>query len=210
MTTVEATAGTRDAPTLLRRGGWAKADIRTAPHGPGQAIHKDFSAKAWPVRLAGRAQVAAEVRSLQRLRGVRGIPACYGMVGRHGLLMERIDGERITRWCRLHPDGAASMFEQLVELVERMHARGVYHLDLRKRDNILVTPAGRPCIIDFNASLRLTPGSLAARCLAPILRRVDHGAILKWKARLAPGLLTEAEGHRYRRESLLRRLWIFN
>ena len=102
------------------------------------------------------------------------------------------------------------MFEKLAGLVGRMHARGVYHLDLRKRDNILVTAAGQPCVIDFNASIRLTPGSLAARCLAPILRRVDTGAVLKWKARLAPGLLSESERRRYRRESLLRRLWIFN
>jgi len=210
MATVEAAARARQAPTLVRNGGWAKSDIRTMPHGAAQAIHKDFSAKSWPVRLFGWMQVASEVRSLQRLRGVPGIPAFYGSVGRLGLLMERIDGERITRWCRLHPDGAASMFEQLVSLVGTMHARGVYHLDLRKRDNILVTVDGRPCIIDFNASVRLTSGSFAARCLAPILRRVDRGAILKWKARLAPGLLTKPERRRYRRESLLRRLWIFN
>jgi hypothetical protein len=48
------------------------------------------------------------------------------------------------------------------------------------------------------------------RILFPILRRVDEAAVLKWKARLAPHLLTPAETRRHRRMSVLRRFWIFN
>ena len=102
------------------------------------------------------------------------------------------------------------MFEKLRSLVTQIHARGVAHIDLRKRDNILVTEDGRPCIIDFNASFCFDPASLGARFLFPILRRIDDSAVLKWKSRLAPELLTEAESARHRLMSRLRRFWIFN
>lgn len=102
------------------------------------------------------------------------------------------------------------MFLRLAELVARIHARGVAHIDLRKRDNILVTGDGRPGIIDFNASFCFDPAGLGARILFPIMRRIDDGALLKWKSLLAPELLTARESARHRLMSRLRRLWIFN
>ena len=102
------------------------------------------------------------------------------------------------------------MFERLDRLVEAIHSRGIVHLDLRKRDNILITSSGQPRIIDFNASLCFQPGSLLGRLLLPLLRRIDTSAVLKWKSRLAPDLLTAKEKRRHRRMSLARRLWILN
>ena len=102
------------------------------------------------------------------------------------------------------------MVERLEWLVDRIHERGVAHLDLRKRDNILVGPDGTPSIIDFNASSCFEPESLRARCVFPILRRIDQAAVLKWKAYLVPDHLTPAERRRHRRMSLLRRLWFFS
>ena len=102
------------------------------------------------------------------------------------------------------------MFKRLTRLVNAMHARGVAHLDLRKRDNILIRQDGTPSIIDFNASVYLEPGRLPARLLFPILRWVDHDALLKWKLLLNPSLLTLAQRRRHRFANFLRRLWIFN
>jgi serine/threonine protein kinase len=196
---------------MLRRGGWFKADVKRVMLDGRPAILKDFSGKAWPARLLGRRQVARERRALQRLRDLDGVPRLLGETGRgSGLLMERVEGDRITRWCADHADAAAPMFERLVRLVAAMHAAGVVHNDLRKRDNILVAPDGRPWLIDFNASVCLPPGARAGRALLRLLRRVDEAAILKWKARLAPHLLTPGEARRHRLMSALRRLWIFN
>jgi tRNA A-37 threonylcarbamoyl transferase component Bud32 len=208
--TVDATAGARSTPIVLRKGGWGKADITVVDHQGRPAILKDFSGKTWPVRLFGRLQIAREVRALARLSGVAGIPCCLGTVGRTALLMERIEGVQITSWCRGRQSGMAMMFDSLAHLVDAMHARGVAHADLRKRDNILVDTAGRPSIIDFNASFCFAPHGAGARTLFPLLRAVDRGAILKWKARLAPALISPAERRRHRLMSLLRRLWIFN
>ncbi|MFQ5876959.1 MAG: lipopolysaccharide kinase InaA family protein [Acidobacteriota bacterium] len=206
----EVPAGARSGETLVRRGGWSKADIRSVARGDGRAILKDFGDKTWPIRLLGRLQIRREARALDRLRGVPGVPRCYGRVGRFGLLMEGVDGERITRWCRFRAGRTARMFEDLTRLVAEIHARGVAHIDLRKRDNILITADGRPYVIDFNASVCLDGRTRVGRILSRLLRAVDESAVLKWKARLSPDLLTPAECRRHRRMSRLRRLWIFN
>jgi len=204
------TASTPLTIRIIRQGSWAKPDIKSVAHGSDRAVLKDFSDKLWPVRLLGRRQVAREMRALRRLQGISGIPRCYGEAGRIGILMEPIEGERITRWCRRRRDQAGPMFEKLQRLVGQIHARGVAHIDLRKRDNILVSEDGRPCIIDFNASFCFDPAGPGTRYLFPFLRRIDESAILKWKSLLAPELLTPEEIARHRFMSRLRRLWIFN
>ncbi len=212
MTTTLATAvDPRPSVSLIRRGRGIKADIKSVSLGPAQAILKDFAGRPWPVRLLGRMQIAQEIRALARLRGLPGVPACYGRWGRDGVLLERLDGERITRWCQKRREEAPAMFDRLDRLVGAMHARGVIHLDLRARDNILIDGTGRPGIIDFNASLCFAVGEGAgARLTFRILRRVDTSALAKWKLRIAPGILAPAEARRHRRMALLRRLWIFS
>jgi serine/threonine protein kinase len=65
-----------------------------------------------------------------------------------------------------------------------MHARGVAHLDLRHRSNVLLTADGTPVLIDFGSAVCLRPGGLAARLLLPLLARIDRGALGKWRAKL--------------------------
>lgn len=207
---LEAAAGSMTVE-VLRRGGPFKADIKKLSHDADDLILKDFSGKTWWMRLLGRRQIAHETRALRRLAGLPGIPRCYGETqAGAGILIEHIEGEWITRFCARNPGTAPALFDRLTALVRAIHARGVAHLDLRKRDNILVTTDGLPWVIDFNASFCFDPGSAAMRILFPILRRVDEAAVLKWKARLAPHLLTPAEARRNRRMSFLRRFWIFN
>lgn len=196
--------------TVLKRGGWGKADVLRLQHEAGEAVLKDFSSKAAPVRWFGRRQLRRERRALKRLQGLCGVPAFLGEVPPCGLLMARVEGEPITRWRAKPPDQIAPMVERLSALVDRMHARGVAHLDLRKRDNILIGPDGWPSVIDFNASICFAPGTVGARVVFPILRRVDRAAVLKWKSFLLPQGLTPEEARRHRRMSRLRRFWIFN
>src|SRR5882724_847570 len=126
-TSVAAQADPRTEVRLLRRGRRIKADIKLVSWGGAEAILKDFADRPWPVRLVGRLQIGREVRALARLRGIPGVPACYGRWGRHGLLIETMRGERITRWCQGRTQGVASMFRRLDRLVGAMHARGVIH-----------------------------------------------------------------------------------
>lgn len=196
--------------TVLKRGPWGKADVLRIAHASGEAILKDFSSKSAPVRWFGRRQLRRERRALRRLQGLLGVPAFLAEVPSCGLLMTKIDGEPITRWRAKPPGEIALMMERLSALVDRMHARGVAHLDLRKRDNILIGADGWPGVIDFNASVCFAAGTMRAALFFPILRRVDHAAVLKWKSFLLPQGLTPEEARRHRRMSRLRRFWIFN
>lgn len=195
---------------VLKRGPWGKADILLLSHDGTEMILKDYSEKGALVRWFGRRQLRRERRALRRLQGIEGIPAILGEMAPCGLLLQPMPGEAITRWRRRRPEEIDPMLARLQELVARMHERGVAHLDLRKRDNILIDAAGRPSVIDFNASIVFHPGSIGARVFFPWLARLDRAALLKWRSLLLPDRLTPAERRRHRRMSRLRRLWIFN
>lgn len=192
---------------VLKKGEWGKADILLVTGSKGIAIVKDFGGKAPPVRWWGRWQIRREASIYRRLAGVRGVPKYFGRIGKNAMAIEYIEGERISHWRRRELPEA--LFTRLWSLIEDIHSRGIVHIDLRKRDNILISPSGDVFIIDFNASFRFTPGSPGARYLLPTLRKIDHFGFLKWKAALAPSQLSDAERSVFRRMSILRKFWIF-
>lgn len=195
---------------VLKHGPWGKADIMALGETGTEMILKDFSGKGRLVRWFGSGQLRHERRALRRLAGIEGIPAVLGEIPPCGLLLQPMPGARITSWRRRTPEQIASMLDRLDALVARIHERGIAHLDLRKRDNILVDDDGHPGVIDFNASVLFHPGSLASRVVFPWLRRLDRAALLKWRSFLMPDHLTPSQRRRHRRMSRLRRLWIFN
>ena len=190
-----------------QKGKWRKADILLVETGSGKAVVKDFGRKVLPVRWYGRWQIRREASIYRRLSGVPGVPRYYGRIGKNAMAIEFIQGERISQWKRRELPPA--LFSRLWSLIEEIHSRGVVHIDLRKRDNILISAPGEVFIIDFNASFHFQPGSRSARWLFPALRKIDHFGFLKWKAALAPGQLSEAEKNSFQRMSFLRRFWIF-
>ena len=192
---------------LHQKGKWGKADILLMETGRGKAIVKDFGRKILPVRWYGRWQIRREASIYRRLSGIAGVPRYYGRIGKNAMAIEFIQGERISQWKRRELPPA--LFSRLWDLIEEIHSRGIVHIDLRKRDNILINASGEVFIIDFNASFHFLARSRAARWLFPALRKIDHFGFLKWKAALAPGQLSEAEKNSFQRMSFLRRFWIF-
>ena len=75
--------------------------------------------------------------------------------------------------------------EALEKAVRSMHERGVAHLDLRHRSNVLVSEDGAPILIDFASAICFKPGGAAARWILPFLASVDLRAVEKWRDRLA-------------------------
>jgi len=67
------------------------------------------------------------------------------------LVMEYVDGEPITRYCetrQLSVPARLRLFQSVCSAVQYAHQRLVIHRDL-KPANILVTPEGRPKLLDF-------------------------------------------------------------
>jgi serine/threonine protein kinase len=194
---------------VLLRGGPTKADLLVVDVGEGPMIVKDFAKKKRWVRHFGRLSISREYRAYRWLAGMKGIPALIGRVDPLAFAMEKIEGPRLW-FAKDREERGADYVLELRALLDRIHARGLAHLDLRGRENILVRPAGGLAIVDFAGAVWFRTGTLGHRLLFPLLSRIDETAYLKWKERLTPGRLTPAEHALARRFDRLRPLWPFN
>ena len=89
----------------------------------------------------------------ERLAGVPGIPRTYGLVDGEFLALEYVAGPSL----RAHEARLAdrdAFFARLLETVNAMHAAGIAHADLKRKDNIIVGSGERPYLIDFGIAVR--------------------------------------------------------
>jgi hypothetical protein len=192
---------------LCRGGAW-KADLSLLSSHGERAVLKDFSAKGTLPRLAGRLQIQREARVYKALSGLAGVPPLLARPGPGSLLIGYVNGRRLSKE-RGAPD-AGRLAAALGEMVEAIHRRGVAHVDLRGRDNILVDGARRLWVLDFGASWTLGRGGPLRRRLFALGCFIDRAAVLKWRLLLAPEGMASRERARHTRFRRLRRLWPFN
>lgn len=184
----------------------AKPDIRLVEIDGHRAVHKDIRQKPSLVRYTlGTWLIEREYRIYTRLPDCPGVPRLHGRPDRWSILVEYVEGESLRREDpRVHDP---AFFGRLSRLVEAIHARGVVHLDLRHRGNIMITSDGEPYVIDFNGGFYLGGNALARRLL-PWFKKVDLFGLLKLKQRMNPNLLTEREKVKLRWFRVIRMLWI--
>jgi serine/threonine protein kinase len=132
-----------------------------------------------------------------------------GRVDRHALALEFIEGEELARSPRRLEKGAYYL-ERLREIVETMHARGLAHLDLRGRENVMLDANDEIHVLDLAAAVWFRPGSLSHRLFFGWFKLADDAAVLKFKRLLEVGEYTEEERAFLRRFRFFRSLWIFN
>jgi serine/threonine protein kinase len=77
-------------------------------------------------------------------------PKCFGLIDNQYLVLEYIQGEPI-RQTRPHDEN--EYFKHMLHAIERLHERGVAHMDLKKKDNLLVVAGNQPYLIDFGAAV---------------------------------------------------------
>lgn len=171
--------------------------------GPFRAVLKDFGRLEIP-RAARVFLASREAKAYSALAGVEEVPRLLARPGPAALLLEWRDA------LPLLPGSATllgeAFFDDLSVAVARIHERGVVHLDLRERRNVLVDRSGRPVIVDFTASLvagRRSPLRIAAR----LLRVLDRAAVLKHRRRLRPAGMTVRDRLAERFFGALGRLW---
>jgi hypothetical protein len=199
----------RAATRVLKTGGPTKADLRVVEQGGRRLVVKDFARKSPAVRVLGRVQIARECRAYRRAGPILGLARFAGRIDSHALAVEWIEGEELARSARRAREGPA-LLERLREVVARMHAAGLAHLDLRGRENVMIDAAGRLYVLDLASAVWLRPGGLAHRLFFGWLAATDRAALLKWKRLLAAGPYTAAEDAFLRRFRFWRSLWIFN
>lgn len=160
----------------------------------------------WPLlRLTyGRFMQARELYVLRAIEGFDGAPRLVGVIDHDAFAEELIEGEHFNRG--IDPARLSTIFANLEQTITALHARRVVHLDLREKKNILITQDGRTVILDFESALRCGRGVLG-RTLLRWLSALDRSALLKFKSKLAPNLLTALEWQRLKRYERVTRLW---
>ena len=195
--------------SVLKNGGPQKADLLVVDLGEGPMVVKDFSRKRRWTRLLGRLQISRECRAYGWLGPMPGVPGFLGRVDAHALALERVEGEQLAFAPNRLSDGEA-LIARLRSLIDRLHAAGVFHQDLRGRGNVLVRSDGELVLVDLAGAICLRPGGWLHRLLRPAFAMSDEAAFLKWKALLTPGRFTREEEEFLRRFRVWRSLWVFN
>ena len=192
---------------LAKGNPFGKPDLNRVKVGERTLMIKDVKSKNFFFRWTiGLWLIQNEWRVYSRLIGIEGIPDAVERIDRFAFAIEYIPGSPIPRG----EDLPSSFFADLASVLREVHSRGVVHLDLRHKGNILISEKGKPFIIDFNSSLAFWEKGLFRRLLFPALRWVDYGGFLKLKERVSPSLMTSTELAFLKRFNLLRKLWIFN
>jgi eukaryotic-like serine/threonine-protein kinase len=72
----------------------------------------------------------------------------------HCLVMEKIEGQNLEEWLEenqpISQEQALNWMQQLVEILDKVHAQGLWHRDI-KPSNIMLKPDGQLVLIDFGA-----------------------------------------------------------
>ena len=184
---------------VLAAGSAFKASVFVARPGELALVVKDVRGTNALWRPFARTLLRREERVLERLAGLEGVPRLLGRLDRDAIALSRVEGAPLSY--ETAAGASSDFFERLDALVLAIHARGVVHLDLRQKRNVLVGPDGRPRIVDFGSALR--PRGPIARLLAPI----DRFAALKFRLKYRPESVGEREAARHRRFERIRRLW---
>jgi serine/threonine protein kinase len=174
-----------EAVQILNRGSRRNPDVLLVPGPSGPVVVKDWAPRGpWVRRWLAPWLGRREERAYQALRGHPAVPRLLGRIDELALVIEYRPGRRMGR--SLAGEVPPGFVDALASAVDGMHARGVAHLDLRHRSNVLADAAGRPVLIDFGSAVCLRPGGLAARLLLPPLAWIDRRALEKWRVRLEP------------------------
>jgi len=179
---------------LLGRGYQAAAYLLETPAGP-VVVKK---AHRYPLlHWIGLRGLRREAAVYERLKGVPGVPRSFGL--RHGhLVLEHIDGPSL-RGHEPRLEDRERFFARLLASIDAMHAAGIAHGDLKRKDNILVGPDEQPYVIDFGIAWRAVPGAPRwRRALFDVISQMDYNAWIKLKYRRRAEDLTAEDAERYR------------
>jgi len=193
---------------VMRRAWRARPEVRKIRLGGRDAVVKDYGRRGNLFkRLLGTFLARREVAALRRVEGIPNVPRVLASPQPWMLVIEHVNAKSVTALDAPRLD--REFFDRLTSLVDELHGRGLAHGDLEKLDNILVTPAMQPAVVDFAASVMSGANPLAALALGH-MQDNDRRAICKLKSLFAPELLTDDEqrrlAHRGAAELWFRRL----
>lgn len=182
-------------------------DVRVIKYQGQQAILKDYSSCLSFTRIVwGKTLISNEALILKHLQGVKGIPRLIART-ESGLITEYIAGQPLGK---LKGRLQYEIIPKIESLISAIHRRGVVHLDLAQKQNILVAPDMTPYLIDFANAFYFRKRAFGFRQVFDYLCLVDRGSLLKFKNRYFPDKMTDDDKEFLKWFWRIRRLWIFN
>lgn len=106
-------------------------------------------------RLLHRRMLRHEHEAYTRLDGHPNVPRCFGLIDEEYLVLEYIEAPT-TR--QRPPAEDSSYHQQLFDAIALMHERQVAHIDLKRKDNVLIRDDDTPVMIDFGTAILYRSG----------------------------------------------------
>ena len=170
---------------VLNRGRRRNPDVFLVDWEGQRLVVKDFASRGPIVRRTlAPWSIRHEAEIYRRLEGHPAVPRLIGQIDELAFAVEFRAGRRMSR--SLAGTIPAEFFADLVGAVDELHARGVTHLDLRHRSNLMVDEQGKPVLIDFASAVWMPPERWWSKMLMPILTWIDRRALEKWRVRILP------------------------
>ncbi len=153
---------------------------------------------SWLLGALWRWLLRREIATYERLAGIPGIPRFFGSIDGEGLVLEYVTGPSLREHEAQLVDREA-FFARLLETLRAIHAAGVAHCDLKRKDNVVVGGGEVPHLIDFGiAARRSETSALINRWLFAPFRQLDYNAWVKLKYGRRFDTLTPEDAALYR------------
>jgi predicted Ser/Thr protein kinase len=172
-----------------------------------QVILKDYGkCSALTKTLWGKTLINNEAKILRHLASIKGIPRLVSQTDT-SLATEYIAGQSLGKLKGRFP---YEIIPKIESLISTIHRRGVVHLDLAQKQNILLAPDMTPYLIDFANAFYFRKRAFGFRQAFDYLCLVDRGSLLKFKNRYFPDRMTAEDRNFLKWFWRIRRLWVFN
>ena len=167
---------------------------RESGHGPERVVLKEYHTDPWgvlPLGWLGRMLLRREASYFRALATVPGIPRSLEFFGANGFAREHVEGFNLREYFEDRGGRVgAEFFPRLHQTLLAVHALGIAHNDLAKPENILISSAGDPILIDFQIAVMPKNWPLGLGWLfGPLLRllqRMDEYHFCKQYRRYSP------------------------
>ena len=182
-----------------------QADVYIINFSNKKYVVKDISKKNLIYKLLiGRYLLKREYEIYKKLEGLEGIPKVFYLIDKDAFLMEYVEGIPLNQLKDKKEKFSKDFFEKLHNIIEHMHKRGIAHVDLKKKSNILMNSKGNPVILDFGVSMiNGKKWNFPFKWLFKQLCLADFSALAKLKKYFLPESLTEEDIKRLNHYSLV-------
>ena len=152
------------------------------------------------MRWLSQLMLRREARVYALLKNFPTVPRCYGLLRNRYLVLDYIEGVSMRH---AEIDDRESFFAELLKTIQALHARGIAHSDLQKKENLLVIDRRHPCLLDFGAAVIFKSGFAPFNHLHyRFAQRLDFNQWAKLKYRGRFEEMSAADRPYYRRSAI--------